>query len=78
MIEQLTQSIAENEKKIRQLENQAKMLRKQKSEISRRADAHRKIKRGGFVESLIEGSQEMSDDEFFAIVKAAFRHREYG
>ena len=67
------EKIAENQQLIEQLQNRNKQLQKQAKENKRKADTHRKVKRGGYVESLIEGAADMSDGDFYRLMETAVR-----
>lgn len=52
------------EEKAKQLERRKEKIKAQHSKIERSKRTHRLIVRGSFIESLIEGSAEWSDEDF--------------
>ena len=64
------------EKKLVQLKNQEKKIRKQASLEERKKRNHRLIERGAILESFIEGASEKSNQEIKAILQKTFQKRE--
>ena len=63
MIENLTRDKSELEKELKQLKNQEKKKLKQDIEKRRKERIHRLITREAILESLIENSEELTDEE---------------
>jgi hypothetical protein len=63
MIENLTRDKSELEKELKQLKNQEKKILKQDIEKRRKERIHRLITREAILESLIENSEELTDEE---------------
>jgi hypothetical protein len=63
MIENLTRDKSELEKELKQLKNQEKKILKQDIEKRRKERIHRLITRESILESLIENSEELTDEE---------------
>lgn len=63
MIENLTRDKSELEKELKQLKNQEKKILKQDTEKRRKERIHRLITREAILESLIENSEELTDEE---------------
>ena len=61
------------EKKLVQLKNQEKKIRKQASLEERKKRNHRLIERGAILESFIEGASEKSNQEIKAILQRVFQ-----
>jgi hypothetical protein len=58
------------EEQIKQLENEYKQLLQKKKEEERKARTKRLIERGAIVESLIDGSADMTNEQFKEYVSA--------
>ena len=67
--EELQAEIEDGKKKIRQLENQEKVLRQKLSKEERRTRSHRLIVRGAVFESIVPEAKNMTDDEAAALAK---------
>lgn len=63
MIENLTRDKSELEKELKQLKNQEKKILKQDIEKRRKERIHRLITREAILESLIDNSEELTDEE---------------
>ena len=63
------------EKKLVQLKNQEKKIRKRASLEERKKQNHRLIERGAILESFIEEASEKSNQEIKAILQRTFRRR---
>ena len=61
------------EKKIVQLKNREKQIKKMASIEGRKKRTHRLIERGAILESFIEGASEKSNEEIKEILQRAFR-----
>lgn len=61
------------EKKLVQLKNQEKKIRKRASLKERKKRNHRLIERGAILESFIEGASEKSNEEIKSILQRAFQ-----
>ena len=61
------------EKKIVQLKNREKQIKKMASIEGRKQRTHRLIERGAILESFIEGASEKSNEEIKEILQRAFR-----
>ena len=62
------------EKKLVQLKNQEKKIRKQASFEERKKRNHRLIERGAILESFIEGASEKSNQEIKAILQRVIQN----
>ena len=67
--EELQAEIEDGKKKIRQFENQEKMLRQKLSKEERRTRSHRLIVRGAVFESIVPEAKNMTDDEATALLR---------
>ena len=74
-IELKENELEKNEKKLVQLKNQEKKIRKQASLEERKKRNHRLIERGAILESFIEGASEKSNQEIKAILQRTFQKR---
>lgn len=61
------------EKKIVQLKNREKQIKKMASIEGRKKRTHRLIERGAILESFIEGASEKSNEEIKGILQRIFR-----
>lgn len=61
--EELTAEIEDGKKKVRQLENRAKILQQKLSREERRERSHRLIVRGAIFESIVPEAKTMTDKE---------------
>ena len=66
--EELQAEIEDGKKKIRQFENQEKMLRQKLSKEERRTRSHRLIVRGAVFESIVPEAKDMTDEEAAAFL----------
>ena len=69
--EELQAEIEDGKKKIRQFENQEKMLRQKLSKEERRTRSHRLIVRGAVFESIVPEAKNMSDEEASVLLRLA-------
>ena len=69
--EELQAEIEDGKKKIRQFENQEKMLRQKLSKEERRTRSHRLIVRGAVFESIVPEAKTMTDEEAAAFLRVA-------
>ena len=69
--EELQAEIEDGKKKIRQFENQEKMLRQKLSKEERRTRSHRLIVRGAVFESIVPEAKGMTDEEAAALLRIA-------
>ena len=69
--EELQAAIEDGKKKIRQFENQEKMLRQKLSKEERRTRSHRLIVRGAVFESIVPEAKNMSDEEASVLLRLA-------
>ena len=74
--EELQAEIEDGKKKIRQFENQEKMLRQKLSKEERRTRSHRLIVRGAVFESIVPEAKNMTDDEAAAFLRVALTSEE--
>ena len=65
------------EKKIVQLKNREKQIKKMASIEGRKKRTHRLIERGAILESFIEGASEKSNEEIKEILQRAFRKTDW-
>ena len=70
-LEELTAEIEDGKKKIRQFENQEKMLRQKLSKEERRTRSHRLIVRGAVFESIVPEAKNMTDEKAAALLRLA-------
>lgn len=69
--EELQAEIEDGKKKIRQFENQEKMLRQKLSKEERRTRSHRLIVRGAVFESIVPEAKSMTNEEAAALLRLA-------
>lgn len=69
--EELTAEIEDGKKKVRQLENRAKILQQKLSREERRERSHRLIVRGAIFESIVPEAKAMTDEEAAALLRLA-------
>ena len=69
--EELQAEIEDGKKKIRQFENQEKVLRQKLSKEERRTRSHRLIVRGAVFESIVPEAKTMTDEEAAALLRLA-------
>ena len=69
--EELTAEIEDGKKKVRQLENRAKILQQKLSREERRERSHRLIVRGAIFESIVPEAKAMTDEEAAALIRLA-------
>ena len=70
-IEECNAELELTQKKIRQFENQEKMLRQKLSKEERRTRRHRLIVRGAVFESIVPEAKNMTDEEATALLRLA-------
>ena len=82
-LEQLRQELKEikkiddTEETLRQLKNEEKKILKQDIVKRRKERTHRLITRGAILESLIENSEELTDEEIKILLEEATRTKEF-
>ncbi|MDR2532354.1 MAG: DUF3847 domain-containing protein [Oscillospiraceae bacterium] len=59
------------EEQIKQLENQRKRLMQQQRAEENEARNKRCYRRGAYIESLVDGSPEMTDEQFYKVISTA-------
>ena len=74
--EELQAEIEDGKKKIRQFENQEKMLRQKLSKEERRTRSHRLIVRGAVFESIVPEAKNMTDEEAADLLRLALTGEE--
>ena len=74
--EEMTAEIEDGKKKIRQLENQEKVLRQKLSQEERRTRSHRLVVRGAVFESIVPEAKTMTDEEAAALLRLALTSEE--
>lgn len=70
--EELQASIEKAKTEIRQGENYIKQLRRQNNQQERKQRNHRLIERGAIAESLIDGADELTNEQFKRLLQTAF------
>jgi len=75
MTKTFDEKIAETKEKISQYENQYKRLLQQRKELERKARTRRLIERGAILESLIDGSESLTNEEIKAILERCLSPR---
>lgn len=73
MATDMSEKITSIEAQITQLENRRKELIHKNREMERKARTKRLIERGAIIESLIEGVEQMTNDEFMSYLRKALR-----
>ena len=76
-LENLTRDKSELEKELRQLKNQEQKILKQDIVKKRKERTHRLITRGAILESLIENSEELTDEEIKILLEEATKTKEF-
>ncbi|WP_072537646.1 MULTISPECIES: DUF3847 domain-containing protein [Bacillota] len=74
---EIKDKIDDTEERLRQLKNQEKKILKQDIEKRRKERTHRLITRGAILESLIENSEELTDEEIKILLKEATETKEF-
>jgi len=75
MTKTFDEKIAETKEKISQYENQYKQLVQKQKEQERKARTRRLIERGAILESLIDGSETLTNEEIKAILERSLLPR---
>jgi len=71
MAKTINEKITETQAKIIQYENQKKRLIQQYKEQERKDRTHRLIERGAIAESLIDGAETLTNEQFKSILEIA-------
>ena len=74
---EIKDKIDDTEERLRQLKNQEKKILKQDIVKRRKERTHRLITRGAILESLIENSEELTDEEIKIILEEATKTKEF-
>ena len=74
---EIKEKINDTEERLRQLKNQEKKILKQDIIKRRKERTHRLITRGAILESLIENSEELTDEEIKILLEEATKTKEF-
>ena len=74
---EIQDKINDTEQRLRQLKNQEKKILKQDIVKRRKERTHRLITRGAILESLIENSEELTDEEIKILLEEATKTKEF-
>ena len=74
---EIKEKINDTEERLRQLKNQEKKILKQDIIKRRKERTHRLITRGAILESLIENSEELTDEEIKILLAEAIKTKEF-
>ena len=74
---EIKDKIDDTEERLRQLKNQEKKILKQDIVKRRKERTHRLITRGAILESLIENSEELTDEEIKILLEEATKTKEF-
>ena len=74
---EIKDKIDDKEERLRQLKNQEKNILKQDIVKRRKERTHRLIERGAILESLIENSEELTDEEIKILLEEATKTKEF-
>ena len=74
---EIKDKIEDTEERLRQLKNQEKKILKQDIEKRRKERTHRLITRGAILESFIENSEELTDEEIKILLEEAIETKEF-
>lgn len=74
---EIKEKIDDTEERLRQLKNQEKKILKQDIAKRRKERTHRLITRGAILESLIENSEELTDEEIKILLEEATKRKEF-
>ena len=74
---EIKDKINDTEERLRQLKNQEKKILKQDIVKRRKERTHRLITRGAILESLIENSEELTDEEIKILLEEATKTKEF-
>ena len=74
---EIREKIDDTEERLRQLKNQEKKILKQDIVKRRKERTHRLIIRGAILESLIEHSEELTDEEIKILLEEAIKTKEF-
>lgn len=74
---EIKEKINDTEERLRQLKNQEQKILKQDIVKRRKERTHRLITRGAILESLIENSEELTDEEIKILLEEATKTKEF-
>ena len=74
---EIKDKIDDTEERLRQLKNQEKKILKQDIVKKRKERTHRLITRGAILESFIENSEELTDEEIKILLEEATKTKEF-
>ena len=74
---EIKDKIDDTEERLRQLKNQEQKILKQDIIKRRKERTHRLITRGAILESFIENSEELTDEEIKILLKEAIKTKEF-
>ena len=74
---EIKEKIDDTEERLRQLKNQEKKILKQDIVKRRKERTHRLITRGAILESLIENSEELTDEEIKILLEEVTKTKEF-
>ena len=74
---EIKDKIDDTEERLRQLKNQEKKILKQDIVKKRKERTHRLITRGAILESFIENSEELTDEEIKILLEEAIKTKEF-
>ncbi len=74
---EIKEKIDDTEERLRQLKNQEKKILKQDIVKRKKERTHRLITRGAILESLIENSEELTDEEIKILLEEATKTKEF-
>ena len=74
---EIKDKIYHTEERLRQIKNQEKKILKQDIVKKRKERTHRLITRGAILESLIENSEELTDEEIKILLEEATKTKEF-
>lgn len=75
--EEIKDKIDDTEERLKQLKNQEKKILKQDIVKRRKERTHRLITRGAILESLIENSEELTDEEIKILLEEVTKTKEF-
>ena len=74
---EIKNKIDDTEERLRQLKNQEQKILKQDIVKRRKERTHRLIKRGAILKSLIENTEELTDEEIKILIEEATKTKEF-
>ncbi|MFR7349868.1 DUF3847 domain-containing protein [Peptoniphilus sp.] len=74
---EIKDKIDDTEERLRQLKNQEQKILKQDIVKKRKERTHRLITRGAILESLIENTEELTDEEIKILLEEAIKTKEF-